>query len=132
MEDLIDKRLTNIINSKAEMCDNLDKLFNIWKKAHINDKLYRYDTPEINGKLIKIDSFIEDGFCVTDEINEGSALYISKESNSFNEDNLETKRVYKYTHLYDCKKTTEGQYLLEEYLICKKSCQKSRKLMKRI
>lgn len=104
MEDLIDKRLTNIINSKAEMCDNLDKLFNIWKKAHINDKLYRYDTPEINGKLIKIDSFIEDGFCVTDEINEGSALYISKESNSFNEDNLETKRVYKYTHLYDCKK----------------------------
>lgn len=99
-----DKKLKNIINSREDMSEKLDKLFNVWKKAHINDKLYKYDTPEKNGKLVKIDSFIEDGFCVTDEISEGSALYIAKESNSFDEDNLETNRVSKYTYLYSCKK----------------------------
>lgn len=104
MEDLKEKTFSDITNSGVEISKNLDKLFNIWKKAHIKDKLYKYDTPEINGKLIKIDSFIEDGFCVTDKISEGSALYISKESNSFNEDNLETNKVSKYTHLYSCKK----------------------------
>lgn len=107
MWNLKEQGIINDINNEIEQCENLDELFNIWKKAHSKDKLYKYDTPERNGNFIRIDSFIEDGFCVTDEKSEGSVLYISKESNSFNEDNIEINKVSKYTHLYYCRKNNK-------------------------
>ena len=82
--------------------EKLEELFDEWKEAHIKDKLYKFDTPEIKGKYVKIDSFIKDGFCVTDKISKGSVLYISKESNCFDENNLETAKSSKDTYLYDC------------------------------
>ena len=44
--------------------EKLEELFDEWKEAHIKDKLYKFDTPEIKGKYVKIDSFIKDGFCL--------------------------------------------------------------------
>ena len=61
------KKLENDIHIKIDNCKDLESLFNIWKDSHINHKLYKYDTPDLNGKLVKINSFIEDGFCVTDK-----------------------------------------------------------------
>lgn len=97
------KELTNTTNDEIDKCETLEDLFILWKKAQINDKLYKYDTPEINGKFIRMDSFIEDGFCVTDQVKKDSILYISKESHSFNENNIETENVSSYTYLKTCK-----------------------------
>ena len=43
----------------------MKKLFEKWKQDHKKDKLYEYDTPSIDGKIIPKENFISDGFCVS-------------------------------------------------------------------
>ncbi len=81
----------------------MKKLFEKWKQDHKKDKLYEYDTPSIDGKIIPKENFISDGFCVSNVIKENTILYISKESHEYNKDSIiDKEKIKEYEYLKNC------------------------------
>ncbi len=81
----------------------MKKLFEKWKQEHKDDKLYEYDTPSIDGKIIPKENFISDGFCVSNVIKENTILYISKESHEYDKDSIINKeKINEYKYLKKC------------------------------
>lgn len=79
------------------------KLFEKWKQEHKDDKLYEYDTPSIDGKIIPKENFISDGFCVSNVIKENTILYIAKESHEYDKDSIINKeKINEYKYLKKC------------------------------
>ena len=61
----------------------MKKLFEKWKQDHKKDKLYEYDTPSIDGKIIPKENFISDGFCVSNVIKENTIAYLEYYFNTY-------------------------------------------------
>lgn len=81
----------------------MKKLFEKWKQEHKDDKLYEYDTPSIDGKIIPKENFISDGFCISNVIKENTILYISKESHEYDKDSIINKeKINEYKYLKKC------------------------------
>lgn len=81
----------------------MKKLFEKWKQEHKDDKLYEYDTPSIDGKIIPKENFISDGFCVSNVIKENTILYIAKESHEYDKDSIINKeKINEYKYLKKC------------------------------
>ena len=81
----------------------MKKLFEKWKQDHKKDKLYEYDTPSIDGKIIPKENFISDGFCISNVIKENTILYISKESHEYDKDSIINKeKINEYKYLKKC------------------------------
>lgn len=81
----------------------MKKLFEKWKQVHKDDKLYEYDTPSIDGKIIPKENFISDGFCVSNVIKENTILYIAKESHEYDKDSIINKeKINEYKYLKKC------------------------------
>lgn len=81
----------------------MKKLFEKWKQEHKEDKLYEYDTPSIDGKIIPKENFISDGFCISNVIKENTILYISKESHEYDKDSIINKeKINEYKYLKKC------------------------------
>lgn len=83
--------------------EKMKKLFEKWKQDHKDDKLYEYDTPSIDGKIIPKENFISDGFCVSNVIKENTILYIAKESHEYDKDSIINKeKINEYKYLKKC------------------------------
>lgn len=83
--------------------EKMKKLFEKWKQEHKDDKLYEYDTPSIDGKIIPKENFISDGFCVSNVIKENTILYIAKESHEYDKDSIINKeKINEYKYLKKC------------------------------
>ena len=81
----------------------MKKLFEKWKQEHKDDKLYEYDTPSIDGKIIPKENFISDGFCISNVIKENTILYIAKESHEYDKDSIINKeKINEYKYLKKC------------------------------
>lgn len=81
----------------------MKKIFEKWKQEHKDDKLYEYDTPSIDGKIIPKENFISDGFCISNVIKENTILYISKESHEYDKDSIINKeKINEYKYLKKC------------------------------
>lgn len=81
----------------------MKKLFEKWKQEHKDDKLYEYDTPSIDGKIIPKENFISDGSCVSNVIKENTILYIAKESHEYDKDSIINKeKINEYKYLKKC------------------------------
>lgn len=85
------------------MIGQLEELFSEWKEKHKSDIFYEFDTPCINGHLIPRENFISDGFCASNNCEEHSILYISKESHEYkNNSNLNEIKIHEYTWIKHC------------------------------
>lgn len=83
--------------------EKMKKLFEKWKQDHKDDKLYEYDTPSIDGKIIPKENFISDGFCVSNVIKENTILYIAKESHEYDKNSIIDKdKINEYEYLKNC------------------------------
>lgn len=83
--------------------EKMKKLFEKWKQEHKDDKLYEYDTPSIDGKIIPKENFISDGFCISNVIKENTILYIAKESHEYDKDSIINKeKINEYEYLKKC------------------------------
>lgn len=81
----------------------MKKLFEKQKQEHKDDKLYEYDTPSIDGKIIPKENFISDGFCVSNVLKENTILYIAKESHEYDKDSIINKeKINEYKYLKKC------------------------------